>query len=80
MELEDLDLDPAGAVTVVEWGEGIAERLAPERLEVRITRPEEPDDQTRVAVLEGFGSRWRDVPLAGAAAPAGVTGPRDATG
>ena len=39
-ELDDLDLDTSldEAVTVVEWGEGIAEGLADSRLEVRIVR------------------------------------------
>ena len=39
-ELDDLDLDTSldEAVTVVEWGEGIAEGLAESRLEVRIIR------------------------------------------
>jgi tRNA threonylcarbamoyladenosine biosynthesis protein TsaE len=40
-ELDDLDLDNSAddAVTVVEWGEGLAEGLAEDRLEVRIERP-----------------------------------------
>ena len=44
-ELDDLDLDTSldDAVTVVEWGEGIAEGLAESRLEVRIVRG---DDRT----------------------------------
>jgi tRNA threonylcarbamoyladenosine biosynthesis protein TsaE len=39
-ELDDLDLDAdlADAVTVVEWGEGVAEALADERLELRLVR------------------------------------------
>jgi tRNA threonylcarbamoyladenosine biosynthesis protein TsaE len=39
-ELDDLDLDTSldEAVTVVEWGEGIAEGLADDRVEVRIER------------------------------------------
>lgn len=39
-ELDDLDLDASldQAVTVVEWGEGLAEGLAESRLEVRIVR------------------------------------------
>ena len=39
-ELDDLDLDASldETVTVVEWGEGIAEGLAESRLEVRIAR------------------------------------------
>ena len=41
-ELDDLDLDASldEAVTVVEWGSGLAEGLAPSRLEVRIDRAE----------------------------------------
>jgi tRNA threonylcarbamoyladenosine biosynthesis protein TsaE len=47
-ELDDLDLDTdlAEAVVVVEWGEGVAERLADRHLLVRLTR--RPDD-VRVA-------------------------------
>lgn len=39
-ELDDLDLDTAleSAVTVVEWGAGLAEALAPSRLEIVIER------------------------------------------
>jgi tRNA threonylcarbamoyladenosine biosynthesis protein TsaE len=39
LELDDLDLDAdiAAAVTVVEWGEGLAEGLAADRLEITIT-------------------------------------------
>jgi tRNA threonylcarbamoyladenosine biosynthesis protein TsaE len=40
-ELEDLDLQTSldSAVTVVEWGEGLAEGLAADRLEVHLQRP-----------------------------------------
>ena len=51
-ELDDLDLDASldEAVTVVEWGEGIAEGLAESRLEVRITAPATAtDDESRDA-------------------------------
>ena len=39
LELDDLDLDTdtAASVTVVEWGEGMAEGLAADRLEITIT-------------------------------------------
>lgn len=51
-ELDDLDLDTdlVGAAVVVEWGEGMAERLAEEYLLVRLERH---DDDTRVATLSG---------------------------
>jgi tRNA threonylcarbamoyladenosine biosynthesis protein TsaE len=69
-ELDDLDLDAAleDAVTVVEWGEGIAEGLAESRLEVRIIRalahvddPEELDP--RRVVIRGVGPRWKSAQL-----------------
>jgi tRNA threonylcarbamoyladenosine biosynthesis protein TsaE len=64
-ELDDLDLDTSleDSVTVVEWGEGIAEGLAESRLEVRIERAvgAEPDaelDPRRVSVT-AIGPRWQ---------------------
>ncbi len=50
-QLDDLDLDTdlADAVVAVEWGEGVAERLAAGHLLVRLDR--RPDD-VRVAVVE----------------------------
>ena len=54
-ELDDLDLDTdlAGAVVVVEWGEGVAERLAARHLLVRLDR--RPDD-VRIARVHRAGS------------------------
>jgi tRNA threonylcarbamoyladenosine biosynthesis protein TsaE len=51
-ELDDLDLDTdlLDAAVVVEWGEGLAERLAEEHLLVRLDRR---DDDVRVATLDG---------------------------
>jgi len=45
-ELDDLDLDAtlASSVTVVEWGEGIAEGLADDRLQIEIIRSGAPAD------------------------------------
>jgi tRNA threonylcarbamoyladenosine biosynthesis protein TsaE len=72
LELDDLDLDTdvEDAVTVVEWGEGLAEGLAPDRLEICITRGEPagdercmPDlsDQPRTVRITGVGPRWQDI-------------------
>ena len=57
-EIDDLDLDASAeeAVTVVEWGAGLVERLNDEYLEVRIDRPEE--DETRVIELLAHGGDW----------------------
>jgi tRNA threonylcarbamoyladenosine biosynthesis protein TsaE len=59
-ELDDLDLDASldEAVTVVEWGEGIAEGLAESRLEVRISRGDGTDDESRTVRVTGVGPRW----------------------
>lgn len=54
-ELDDLDLDTdlAEAVVAVEWGEGVAERLAERHVLVRLDR--RPDD-VRTAVVTRGGS------------------------
>ena len=59
-EVDDLDLDAAleESVTVVEWGEGLVEELAGDRLEVRLERSSDPDDETRRVTLTGVGVRW----------------------
>ena len=64
-ELIDLDLDETmdQAVTLVEWGAGIAEDLGGSHLDVDIRRSGDPADETRVVYLEGFGPRWQDVDL-----------------
>jgi tRNA threonylcarbamoyladenosine biosynthesis protein TsaE len=64
-ELDDLDLDASldDAVTVVEWGEGIAEGLADNRLEVRIERAvadEASDLDPRRVWVAPVGTRWLD--------------------
>lgn len=67
-ELDDLDLETSldEAVTVVEWGEGIAEGLADDRVEVRIERAladgADELDPRRVRIAP-VGRRWLGVPL-----------------
>jgi tRNA threonylcarbamoyladenosine biosynthesis protein TsaE len=74
-ELDDLDLDTslADAVTVVEWGSGVAEALAEDRLEVEILRPHgdvDPEAETRTLRVTAVGSRWGGVDLEAALRPA----------
>jgi tRNA threonylcarbamoyladenosine biosynthesis protein TsaE len=74
-EVDDLDLDASleTSVTVVEWGGGLVEGLAADRLEVSIALtapgagpagPEGaaggagPDQEPRTVRLEGHGARW----------------------
>lgn len=71
-ELDDLDLDTSlgEAVTVVEWGSGLAEHLAPDRLEVVLARSESADldDQARTVTVLAYGSRWAGTDLSAVAA------------
>ena len=55
-EIDDLDLDSstASSVTAVEWGEGLAEGLAEDRLEIAI----ELHGDGRIVRLTGIGPRW----------------------
>src|SRR5947207_5392645 len=56
VEVDDLDLDATvdSSVTVIEWGGGMAEGLAEDRLEVAIT----PAGQGRTVRVTGHGERW----------------------
>src|SRR5689334_5222425 len=57
-EVDDLDLDTGAgsAVTVVEWGTGLAEPLAEDRLEITI-EPDQ-DGDVRTVRINGHGARW----------------------
>ncbi|GII03179.1 tRNA (adenosine(37)-N6)-threonylcarbamoyltransferase complex ATPase subunit type 1 TsaE [Planobispora takensis] len=61
LEVDDLDLDASlqESVTVVEWGEGLVEGLAEDRLEIAIDRSGADDE--RVVRLRGVGPRWEGV-------------------
>ena len=71
-ELDALDLDASleDSVTVVEWGEGLVEALADDRLEVTLRRPRggtpDPEDASagaRVVEVRAVGPRWAGVVL-----------------
>jgi tRNA threonylcarbamoyladenosine biosynthesis protein TsaE len=75
-EVADLDLEMTmdEAVTVVEWGTGLAEGLSDDRLEITIFRAHgdrpssraagDPDDDPRTLTVRGIGPRWADVDFA----------------
>jgi tRNA threonylcarbamoyladenosine biosynthesis protein TsaE len=76
-ELDDLDLESsaADAITVVEWGAGLAEGLAEDRLEIGIHPVRETgyvaahdatvngDDHERLVVIRAVGRRWHHADL-----------------
>ena len=66
-ELDDLDLDTSldQAVTVVEWGEGLAEGLSESRLEVNIVRGDDLDDEERWVEVTPVGPRWHALSFRG---------------
>jgi tRNA threonylcarbamoyladenosine biosynthesis protein TsaE len=76
-EVADLDLDEslADSITVVEWGAGLVEALAAERLEIVLTRrtelppeadPDDPSAAVREVSVTGVGRRWFGVDLSAA--------------
>ncbi len=76
-ELLDLGLeDLAGddAVTVVEWGDAVAEHLPAEHLQIVLTRPDAAAADDRSLALVPCGPRWHDraAALARAAGAAGA--------
>jgi tRNA threonylcarbamoyladenosine biosynthesis protein TsaE len=52
--LDDLDLDIAGSITVIEWGGAESARLSEDRLEITIDR----SDEVRKVEITPVGSRW----------------------
>jgi tRNA threonylcarbamoyladenosine biosynthesis protein TsaE len=83
-EVDDLDLDASlgDSVTVVEWGGGLAEGLAADRLEITIERPraapgalDAEADEPRTVRVTGTGPRWESAAdSAGMAVRGGLEG------
>ena len=68
-------------MTVVEWGRGLVESIARDRLELTLSRPrgaagatqdelaailDDAESGTRRLTVEGFGERWAGLELPGA--------------
>ena len=54
-ELEDLDLDAEQAITVIEWGGELVEKISNQYLEIHINR----DSDIREVSIVGHGPRWQ---------------------
>ena len=52
--LDDLDLDIAGSITLIEWGGAESARLSEDRLEITIDR----SDEIRKVEITPVGTRW----------------------
>ena len=58
-ELEDLDLDAEKAITGIEWGGELVEKISSDYLEVHINR----DSDVREVSFVGHGARWQGFSL-----------------
>jgi tRNA threonylcarbamoyl adenosine modification protein YjeE len=77
LELDDLDIDFAESIVVVEWGAGLLDGITPDWLELTISRPTAPwnaagaEDldaaEPRAVTVAGHGERWQDLGWVGAA-------------
>lgn len=65
MELDDLDIDYAGSIVVVEWGAGLLDGVAESWLELDIDRPHggepEAEVEPRTVTITGHGPRWAEM-------------------
>jgi tRNA threonylcarbamoyl adenosine modification protein YjeE len=62
IELDDLDIDFANSIVVVEWARDYIDGLAQHWLQVDINR--ESQDESRLVTATGFGGRWQGVEIA----------------
>jgi tRNA threonylcarbamoyl adenosine modification protein YjeE len=65
-ELDDLDIDFANSIVLVEWGKGLLDGTSENWLEIEISREQvatEPgsDSETRELTITAFGERWQQV-------------------
>jgi tRNA threonylcarbamoyl adenosine modification protein YjeE len=73
-ELDDLDIDYAASIVVVEWAAGMLDGLTEDWLEIAIARPmggagsavsddDDLDDEPREVTISGHGARWEGFAL-----------------
>lgn len=65
LEIDDLDLDASvpDSVTIVEWGSGLVEGLAADRLDIEISRTVGSESELRQVRITAQGQRWDGVEL-----------------
>ena len=62
VELDDLDIDFANSIVVVEWARDYIDGIAGNWLQVDINR--ESEDESRMVKISGVGQRWEGVEIA----------------
>jgi tRNA threonylcarbamoyladenosine biosynthesis protein TsaE len=59
LDLDDLDLDIANSITLIEWGGAESARLSEDRLEITIDR----SNEERTVEIKAVGPRWAEFSL-----------------
>lgn len=62
VELDDLDIDFANSIVVVEWARDYIDGIADNWLQIDINR--ESEDESRIVAISGIGKRWQGVKIA----------------
>ena len=62
VELDDLDIDFANSIVVVEWARDYVDGIADNFLQIDINR--ESEDESRLVIISGVGKRWEGVEIA----------------
>lgn len=60
-ELDDLDIDFANSIVLVEWGKGLLEGISDNWLEIEIARDHSGETEIRDLKITAFGERWSAV-------------------
>lgn len=58
-ELDDLDIDFANSICMVEWGLGFTDGISESWLEIEIERDHTGESENRSVRVSGFGPRWQ---------------------
>ena len=59
-ELDDLDIDFANSITLVEWGRGFTDGISDSWLDIEIERDHTGESDVRKVTLIGEGPRWAE--------------------
>jgi tRNA threonylcarbamoyl adenosine modification protein YjeE len=59
-EFDDLDIDLAGSIVLVEWGRGFADGLTTNFLDIEIERDHTGESEVRQVTVLGFGERFQN--------------------
>ncbi|MEN9607037.1 MAG: hypothetical protein RL605_865 [Actinomycetota bacterium] len=59
-ELDDLDIDFANSITLIEWGRGFTDGITDSWLDLEIERDHTGESEIREVTIIGNGPRWAD--------------------